>query len=236
MLPRARETRAGSFVIADCCPALGAPVKLCSNAGWLPPAVVSVQLTTGHVPVCSADYLGSHTGLENNVRSGGSFYSTAIEHCNALATRVNQSASWLLPRPTWRKTTPPASYLRSSVIRFKPLYKSGLLGAALRVQKSKDNYESPNTSTRSLTPRPTRSSNPQTNAAISAQFTVGLAPANHRAWASTTYPVESHIRTPPDPYFNFGEAPPSNCNTHCAARRSFPSTPTRVSGILRDTS
>ena len=93
MLPRARETRAGSFVIADCCPALGALVKLCSNAGWLPPAVVSVQLTTGHVPVCSADYLGSHTGLENNVRSGGSFYSTAIEHCNALATRVNQSAS-----------------------------------------------------------------------------------------------------------------------------------------------
>ena len=89
MLPCAQETCAGGFVIADSCPA---PARLCSSAGWLPPAVVSVQLTTGHVPVCSVDYLGSHTGPENKVRSGGSFYSTATEHCNALATRVSQSA------------------------------------------------------------------------------------------------------------------------------------------------
>ena len=90
MLPRAWETHAGDVVIADSHPALA---RLCSSAGWLPPAVLSVQLTTGHVPVCSADYLGSHTGPENKVRSGGSFYSTATEHCNSLATRVSQSAS-----------------------------------------------------------------------------------------------------------------------------------------------
>ena len=90
MLPRAQETHAGGFVIANSCPA---PARLYSSAGWLPPAVISVQLTTGHVPVCSENYLGSHTGPENKVRSGGSFYSTATEHCNSLATRDSQSAS-----------------------------------------------------------------------------------------------------------------------------------------------
>ena len=98
------------------------------------------------------------------------------------------------------------------------------------------NYESPNTSTLPVTSRFTSNSIPHTSAAISAQFTVGLASANHRAWACTTYPHGPHTSTPPEPTFCLSEAPPSNCNTHYAAPSAAWSTPTRVSGILSTTS
>ena len=146
----------------------------------------------------------------------------SAEASSSRATLASQSATQLFSLPTCLKVHVP-SYLRRPLMYFNPWYSSGLVGVALRVQKSSTRRESPRTSTLPAARYVTSQSKPQVSAAISAQLTVGCTAPNHSAWARTSMPAWSHTTIPPVP--SLLAAPPSNWSTQDEALNSLPFNP-----------